>query len=214
MHKKMEEGKFSWSAFRTYRADMLSAFRSVYGMEIKRDLLDVLESHVKGDETVLDVGAGHKKHKKQILNRFPDLDYKTMDIDRFYEHDYYDLETIDEKFHIIVFSEVIEHLEFLDGVRIIEKLSGLLRPNGKIFVSTPNIYHPNTWLRDPDHKTPYMYDSLGALLLNADIKVDNIYRVYKKKRLVRLIKQYVAGPLYKYFEMDFARSLIAVGSKR
>ena len=129
-----------------------------------------------------------------------------MDIDRAKEHDYYSTNEIKETFDVIVLSEVIEHLSFQDGIDLLKRLNGLLAAGGRLVVSVPNIHHPNAYLRDSDHKTPYSYEVLGAALINAGLKVKRLYRIYNDSMVRRFFRLYVMAWLHRYLDVDFAET--------
>lgn len=146
--------KLSWSLLYKFRKDIRKMHKSVYSIPLKKKLLDVVRGELKGDESLLDVGASDKTFGNKILKLFPHVTCKTMDLDKEAGHDYYSLDDIEEKFDIIVSAEVIEHIELEEGAEFLKKLNSLLKTGGKIVITTPNIHHPNVWMRDADHKVP------------------------------------------------------------
>ena len=162
---------------------------------------------------ILDVGASNRALGDKLLRKFPAITYKTMDIDRAQVHDYYTLEEISETFDMIILSEVIEHLEFQEAMAMVDQLLTLLTNHGSLIISTPNIHHPNRYWCDPDHKTPYSYESAGAALLTAGFKVTKIYRIYNDQILRRLFRLYFASYLHRYLDVDFAASIVVVARK-
>jgi SAM-dependent methyltransferase len=193
---------------------MRRAFRSVYKLKIKKKLLDVIVGELDGCENVLDVGAANKDLGTKVVERLPSVTYKTMDLDRENEHDFYNFEEIDKKFDLIVLSEVIEHLGFMEGIELLRKLRDLLLPGGRIIVTTPNTHHPNIWWSDSDHKTPYRFDVLGGALTWAGFDVENMYRIYNDQFLRRLVRLYIMAPVHRYLDVDFAKSIVVVATKR
>lgn len=204
---------FSWSKFYSCRKDIRKSYPSVYGIKIKKKLLDVILEALKGNEIILDVGASNKELGERIKNKFPYVTYKTMDIDKIQPHDYYSLDEITEFFDIIILSEVIEHLEFNPGISMLQRLYGLLRNGGKIIVSTPNLHHPHRYW-DSDHKTPYRYDEISGALLSVGFRIDMIFRTYNEQFLKRFFRIYIASHLHRYLDIDFAKSIVVVASKR
>lgn len=205
---------FSWSKFYSCRKDIRKIYPSVYGIKIKKKLLDVILEALKGNEKILDVGAYNKALGERIKNKFPSVTYKIMDIDRAQPHDYYSLEEITESFDIIILSEVIEHLEFKEGIILLKRLLDLLNSGGKIIISTPNIHHPNRYWWDSDHKTPYRYDEISGALLSVGFRIDKIYRIYNDQFLKRFFRIYVASHLHRYLDVDFAKSIVVVASSK
>lgn len=207
-------GDFSWSAFYKHRKGVRKAFPSVYKLKVKKKLLDVVTEELSGGEKILDVGAHTSDLGERIKRKCPGVSFKTMDIDREKEHDYYSLDEVDEKFEVVILAEVIEHLVFKEGIELLEKLYELLAPGGKIIVSTPNLHHPNRYWGDSDHKTPYKYDEISGALLSAGFDVEKIYRIYNDQFLRRLIRLYIMAPLHSYLDVDFAKSIVVVAVRR
>lgn len=211
--EKLNSG-FSWSRFYALRKEVRRSYPSVYRIKIKKKLLDVINGEIVDEDSILDVGASDRSLGDKITARYPSITYKTMDIDKTRTHDYYSLDDVSESFNMIILSEVIEHLEFADGISMLGRLFELLKRGGRIIVSTPNLHHPNRYWWDTDHKTPYRYDVLGAALLSAGFTVDRIFRTYNDQIFRRFIRMYIAMHLHRYLDIDFAKSIIAVASKR
>ncbi|MDH4228066.1 MAG: class I SAM-dependent methyltransferase [Deltaproteobacteria bacterium] len=202
--------EFSWSTFYAKRKEMRKVFPSVYKLKLRKKLSDVVLEELKGGEAILDVGASTRRLADKIESSLPGgVTYKTMDIDKTQSHDYYSIGEIKEKFDVIVLSEVIEHIEFMDGMKLLRELRGLLKAGGRLIVSTPNLNHPNRYW-DSDHRTPYRYEELAGALLWAGFDVTKLYRIYNDQFIRRFIRVYVMSWLHKYLDVDFAKSIVAV----
>ena len=140
------------------------------------------------------------------------INYKSMDVDRKQFHDYHSLDEIEESFDAILLFEVIEHLDLEEGIELIRKIYSLLTPGGKLFLTTPNLYHPHRYW-DCHHKTPYRYDELGGLLSATGFIPRHIYRIYNDAFLRRLFRIYFAAPLHRYLNVDFAPSILMVAQR-
>ena len=208
-----EKNTFSWSEFYAHRKEIRKLYPSVYKLALKKKLLDVVTGELRGGEKILDVGASTRRLGERIKKKVSGITYKTMDIDRAKEHDYYSTNEIKETFDVIVLSEVIEHLSFQDGIDLLKRLNGLLAAGGRLVVSVPNIHHPNAYLRDSDHKTPYSYEVLGAALINAGLKVKRLYRIYNDSLIRRFFRLYVMAWLHRYLDVDFAKHVAAIAEK-
>lgn len=73
-------------------------------------------------------------------------------------------------FDRVVMLDVLEHFSAADGVRLLEKIKGVLAPNGLVVVRVPNMASP--WggmhqFSDLTHKTAYTPGSLEQLALAA-----------------------------------------------
>jgi len=213
MEEKLEE-QFSWHTFYSYRQLVSKKYPSVYGLKIRKKLYDVVSDELRDGIKILDVGANTRSLGDQIVARVPTIIYKTMDIDRAMSHDYYNLDEIHESFDIIILAEVIEHLDRKDGISMLHTLRELLNENGVIILTTPNIYHPNRFWHDSDHKTPYSYAEIGGALLSVGFAISKIYRTYNDQFFRRFFRMYVACYLHKYLDVDFASSIVVVASKK
>jgi len=207
------EMSFSWSRFYAYRKEIRKAYPSVYKLKIKKKILDVIVEELQEGAKILDVGASNRSLGEKILSKYPSASYKTMDIDKARKHDYYSLEEITESFNMIILSEVIEHLTFIEGISMLQRLLERLEIGGKIIVSTPNLYHPNRYW-DPDHKTPYRYDEISGALLSVGFSIEKIIRIYNDQFIKRFFRIYVASCLHRYLDVDFAKSIVVVAAKK
>ena len=208
-----EKNNLSWSVLYKYRKAVRSKYKTVYKLPLAKKLLQVVSGELKGGETVLDVGASDRTFGEKVLKLYPDCSWKTMDVDTEKKHDYHSLDGINEKFDLIVMAEVIEHIPLEGGVEMLKKLYGLLKDGGKIVVTTPNIHHPNMWMRDADHKVPYRYDMLGAVLMEAGFEFKNAFRIYNDQFIKRFFRVYIMCWVHQYFDIDYAGTIVAVAGK-
>jgi SAM-dependent methyltransferase len=203
----------SWSRFYKSRLKIRSQYPDFWKIKVKKKHLQVILEEVHENDKILDVGSHDRLLKDSLKEKHVLVTYKSMDIDRQNFHDYYSLDEIDEKFDIIFLFEVIEHMEFKEGGRILKKLYSLLDKGGKLILTTPNLFHPNVFW-DSDHKTPYRYDEIGGLLLESGFRINNIYRLYNDAFFRRLFRLYIAAPLHRFLCIDFAKSILIVAQKK
>lgn len=91
-----------------------------------------------------------------------------------------------QQFDYIIFGDVLEHL--MDAQFVLKRLSGLLKPNGKVIISVPNIAHielfiqvyiHGTWPRnergifDKTHVTWFTKKDVYSLTKNSDLEVES-----------------------------------------
>jgi SAM-dependent methyltransferase len=163
--------------------------------------------------SVLDIGA-HDRSLKIFLEHELDfaVNYKSMDIDRSHEHDYYSLDGILEQFDAIVCFEVVEHLTPAMVRNLLGKIASLLRSNGQLFISTPNVYHPMSFWSDSTHITPFRLGHLAGWMKLAGFTRLWGYRVcrmtWKKK-----LRYWRYRGLLRLLNLDFAPGILVVGGR-
>jgi SAM-dependent methyltransferase len=168
---------------------------------------------IRDGEKVLDIGASDRNLQERLKRHYPKLIYKSMDIDRERFHDFYSLEEIRESFDVVFLFEVIEHLNLEEGVQLIRKIYDLLHEEGRLILTTPNVFNPSRFWRDATHKEAYCYDELGGLLLARGFQIKAMYRTYNDAFHRYLFRLYVMAPLHRYLGIDFAKS-IPIAEKR
>ncbi|HOV90203.1 MAG TPA: methyltransferase domain-containing protein [Syntrophorhabdaceae bacterium] len=209
----MQNIESEWSKVFHYREQVHRLYREVWDIPLIKKRSDLIKRYLKDGMKVLDVGAGEKGMKTEIERLGIDIIYKSMDIDRANIHDYYDLSCVSEDFHAIFLFEVIEHLNLQDGVELMKRLFDLTRENGIIIVSTPNIFNPSRFMRDSTHRTFYAYDELCGIMSLAGYKINAVYRSYNDAIHRYIMKVYVLGFLFKFFNIDYANSIFVVGER-
>jgi hypothetical protein len=202
----------NWSQLQNNRQAIRQQFPTIWHLRIIKNVSELIIKKVQDGIKVLDIGAYDRRREAKLKQLFPDIIYQSMDIDRNNYHDYYTLEEINDSFRVIFLLEVIEHISLEEGLILLSKASYLLDYGGYLIISTPNLYHPNRFW-DISHKTPYRYDDLGGIILSLGLKVDEIYRVYNAPFIPRLFRLYLAAPIHRYLDIDFARSILIIGQK-
>ena len=162
---------------------------------------------------ILDVGASDRRMEGRVTSAYPDILYKSMDIDRKVPHDYYSLAEIDEQFDLIILFEVIEHLELEEGVAMLGRLKELLVNGGRLIVSTPNVFNPSRFWFDATHKVAYSYEELGGILLSQGFDVLDIYRTYNASFPKYVFRLTLFYPLHRILNVDFAKSIVFMAQK-
>ncbi len=209
----MNEADFlveSWSTFYSYQLEAQKLYKRVWNIPLIKKLALVFPKIAKEGTTILDVGANGYKLDEKIAKYVSGIRYKSMDVDPVGDHDYHSLSEIHEQFDIVVFSEVIEHLPFKEGVEVLRQIRGLIKPGGYIVVSTPNMNHPHRYWGTPDHITPYSYDALAGLLLGMGFQIESLYRVHNQPFPQIYFRRWIGVWLHRYLDIDFALSIIAV----
>ncbi len=172
------------------------------------DGLQLMSSAIKEGGTVLDIGAHDRALERKLTEAGHKVIYKSMDIDKSHPHDYYSLDEIGETFDLVVCLEVIEHMDLESGCKMLERIFQLLKPCGRLIISTPNIAHPTVFWTDPTHVTPYNYKELAGFLMSLGFKDIRLFRITSSGDLRRKsFRKIVRRLLCRYLELDFAKGI-------
>lgn len=205
--------KTSWSTLYKTRREIQRKFPDFWDLTVRKKHLDVVMEETRDGDSVLDIGSSTRELRHRLIDICGRrISYKSMDIDRETKQDYYSLEEIREKFHVVFLFEVIEHLTFEDGIHLLHAIRDLLLPRGKLILTTPNSFHPNRYW-EYSHKVSYRYDEIGGILISLGFRVKSIFRIYNDAFFRRLFRLWIAAPLHKYLCVDFAKSILVVAEK-
>lgn len=202
-----------WSRLYQCRKAVRAQFPDFWKLKIIKKPLEVIAKELAPGAHILDVGAGDRTIGERISAAIG-AHYKSMDVDRERTHDYYALDDIAERFEAVLLFEVVEHLEVDKGAELLRSIHSLLTGDGKVFLTTPNVYHPHRYWGDCLHRTPYRYDALGGLLLATGYQPTRICRIYNDAWLRRIFRIYCAAPLHHYLDIDFARSIFIAAQRK
>lgn len=205
--------ELSWSQIFRNRAEIHRTYPDIWDLKIIRKRLPFMLKLFRNGDKILDIGASTRDLEKRIKKHFPQIIYKSMDIDREVEHNYYSLDEIKEVFDVILLFEVIEHLDLEEGVKMLGKIHSLLKEGGYLILSTPNTFNPGRFWRDATHRVAYCYDELGGLLLGQNFKIRGMYRTYNDAFHRYLFRVYIMSLLHRYLGIDFAKSIIIVAER-
>lgn len=182
-------------------------------LPIIRDYRAPLVDYLRAGMKVLDIGANDRALKTFVEQRldFP-VTYKSMDIDHSHLHDFYSLEEIGEEFNAIACFEVVEHMTPGMALDLFRQTHKLISPGGRLFVSTPNVYHPMSFWSDSTHITPFRFRHLAGWMATAGFSRFWAYRVCDltwKKRL----RYWRYRGLLRLLNIDFAPGILVVAEK-
>ncbi len=204
----------SWSKLFEFRGKIHERYPDIWDLKILRKRFPLMLRTIRDGERVLDIGASDRSLEKRLKRHFPELVYKSVDIDREKFHDFYSLEEIRESFSVVFLFEVIEHLELEEGVQLLKRCYDLLNEGGRLILTTPNVFNPSRFWRDATHRVAYCYDELGGLLLVQGFSITNMYRTYNDVFHRYLFRIYVMAPVHRYLGIDFAKSILIVAEKK
>ena len=209
----MDEG-IPWSKLFIYRDEIHGRYPEIWGLKIIRKRFPLMVENIRDGEKILDIGASNRNLEGRLKRHYPNLIYKSMDVDRDQFHDFYSLEEIRETFDVVFLFEVIEHLDLEEGLKVLEKVYDLLNGGGRLILTTPNVFNPSRFWRDATHKVAYCYDELGGLLLSQGFQIKAMYRTYSDAFHRYLFRLYVMAPLHRYLGVDFAKSILVIAEKK
>jgi 2-polyprenyl-3-methyl-5-hydroxy-6-metoxy-1,4-benzoquinol methylase len=210
----MEKPAVDWSRLFEYRERIHRRYREIWDVPLIKRRKDLFRRTIRAGMDVLDVGAGMRGAKEEMDGLGLKVSYRSMDIDRSQEHDYYSLDEVSERFDVVMLFEVIEHLSLDEGLGFLRRFQDILKPGGAVILSTPNIFNPSRYMRDSSHKTFYAYDELCGLLSMAGFEVEALYRSYNDAFHRYLTKVYLFGWLFRMLSIDYAYSIFAVARKQ
>lgn len=206
-----QDGEVAWSVLYRHRVEARRRLGDIWDLPIVKRYFDRITANLATDSRVLEVGAGSRGLAARLSGPFPQVAYRSMDIDRTHDHDYYDLAAITERFDAIVLVEVIEHLALSDGIDLLDRLKRLLVPGGAIILTTPNVLHPTRYWGDCTHQTFYRYDEIAGILEALGYRDVRVSRVYNAPFLQRWLRLHAGVYLHRYLDIDFAPTIVAEG---
>jgi SAM-dependent methyltransferase len=202
-----------WSEQLRLREKVHQKYPQVWALKIVKKRLSIILEYLRDKETLLEVGASNRDLEGQIKKHYPQVLYKSMDIDPSYSHDYSSFDEIKETFDMVLLFEVIEHLKLDEGREMVRNIYQILKPGGRVILTTPNVYTPGRYWKDATHRTAYHYEELGGLLLHQSFEILEICRAYNEPLLTFLMKVYLFSPVFRFLGIDFTKSILIVARK-
>lgn len=203
----------SWSLLYEYRNKTRKQIPDFWKIKIIKNELEGILKVVKDEDKILEIGASKRHLERALRKQRPNIIYKSLDIDKRLPQDYYSLNDIKEQFDVVIMIEVIEHLILEEGIKLLKKIREFLKENGKLVLTTPNIYHPTRYFFDASHKVPYCYDEIGGILLFLGFKNIRVYRLFNDDFFRRLFRLYIGKYLHKFLDVDFALSILITANR-
>lgn len=208
----MSEKNLPWSRLYEARGEIQERYGKIWDVPIAKRYSKVLFDLGRDGVSVLEIGAGTKGLAQKVAKVWPNAEYKSLDVDRTQEHDFYSLDEVSGEYDFVCMFDVIEHLRPEVAYETLTRAKGFLKHGGKFVASTPNTFHPPTFLRDATHITPWCYDELGALVIMSGFRLDGLYRLYSDNFGGKLVHRVLLYPVHKALDIDFAKQIIVVGT--
>jgi SAM-dependent methyltransferase len=122
---------------------------------------------IKDDDTVLDIGSSDGMFYKFLRFTHVAPRYSGLEIDETVSSDtpvYRKMSDIDSSFQVVTMFHVIEHMTSAQFLELMTDLLRVLDPRGTLIIATPNILCPGVFERDIEHRQPYPWYDLYAIL--------------------------------------------------
>jgi SAM-dependent methyltransferase len=166
---------------------------------------------VKDSESLLDFGAGDLTLKNKFTKAGYKGQYFTCDVSTDFKYDFSSLEEIiskKKKFDAVLVLEVIEHLSLSEFEKFLPALISLLKPGGKLVISTPNPHSINSvWSTDLTHVKSYPHPDLWALFTLKGFECRPYRVIWTRKKWmgpVEKLKFEVSRVLTHFLGVDYA----------
>ena len=196
----------SWSALNEGRRTTRSRWPTIWRLPLIDRSTRYAAAAIRPGERVLDIGASDGRFRKRLPEG---AEYRTLDVDPEMDIDYRSIEEVEEgSFDVVTSFECIEHLTLDEAHAVFTGAARVLKPDGRLFVSTPNVHHPWAYLRSCTHVTPFCYAELGGLLHVCGFELDGLFRCHRDAVLKRGLR-WLATPVYRATGIDFAKSILA-----
>jgi len=208
----MSDGEFPWRPQYEARRRIQQRFPKIWNVPLAKRYSSVLFEEGRDGMSLLEVGAGTRGLAPKVARRWPNATYRSLDIDRSTEHDFYRWEDVAGRYDLVCMFDVIEHVRPPDALELLRRCREVLSESGILLATTPNIYHPPTFLRDATHLTPWAWDELGAVAFLAGFEVKDLYRLYSDSPWGRIVHRGLLYPLHRGLGIDFATHVMLVAS--
>lgn len=222
-----------WKEQKKCIPDSFNEYISEMGDLVKLNLItlkNIIDNYNFRNRLILDIGGGKgfnlkflfdESNKKELFDlskeavefsRNIGIDSKCLDIINA------DLSEYKNKYDVICLFEVIEHIHPLNNDTLVDKLHFLLKGNGILFVTTPNLVSitsrlkmlfglkPNIFTVDPTHINPFRIKDIEKLFSR---KFSKIYLNTTNIQLPIKKSKYITFP----YKCNLGESIISVWAK-
>lgn len=178
----------------------------------------VILAALEGCSRVLDLGAGDLTTKKKMLRGGFSGKIETLDPTAEFTHDYANLDDVPVgAFDAVVMLEVIEHIPLAEFFDFIERVFAVLKPDGKLIVSTPNAEYVSTiWASDMTHVHAYRAADFAAFLHchGFESVINRVAWRSPSDRLKERIRFQIARVVTRLvLQVDYARGVLIVSHR-
>lgn len=166
---------------------------------------------------VLDIGAHDRAFGRALESIHLPCKYYSLDIDDSTDHEFQTLDDVTESFDAIGMFELIEHLPYEQVNEMLQKAYSFLAPEGVLFISTPNPFHPARYFSDVSHKQHWPPNDLYATLRHAGFAGEDIQLfgvIYKPLDPVRNGIFKIRNLIWRAIGLDICGGILAVAKKR
>jgi len=200
----------SWSELNDARRRIRERWPTIWKLRVVPRAMGHAAARIAAGAVVLDIGAGDGRFGRKLAQG---ATYRVLDTDPRVRADHRSLDEVaDASIDAIACFEMIEHVTLAEAAALAAGCARVLRPGGRLFVSTPNIHHPWSYLRSATHRTPFCYDELGGLLELAGLRVEEMLRCHRDAPLKAMARR-LAYPLHRLLGVDYAKGILAVARR-
>ena len=200
----------SWSRLNEARRAIRARWPTIWRLPVIPRSMRHAAGRIRPGERVLDIGASDGRFGRRLAQG---VVYETLDTDPQVRADWRRLDDPPAgAFDAVACFETVEHLTLDEACALFAAAARVLRPGGRLYVSTPNIHHPWAYLRSATHRTPFCYDELGGLIETHGFVVERLFRCHRDS-FVKTILRRLAYPLYRTVGVDWAKSILVVAHR-
>lgn len=209
-----EQQTFSYYQLTHWREECHQRFGSIHHLPLIAWGQE-LQSLLKKDSRVLDIGAGVKKPLQKTIKDARQR-YYSLDNDQAGRFDFCSFDDIppDLQFDVMVANQVLEHLTINDAFDMVSSGYQKLVEGGCFLATVPNPAHPVRYWADVTHITHWPFNDLYGLFRTAGYSVRTLARYNKTALTHNPIKRMVTNIVCESFRIDWCDSLLIVGQKK